>query len=539
ASPERVGAVQAAPIGARAIVAADTGGDEHWQLALVELDAPQPTLRPLTSQPKVIHTPGRWRPDGQHFVYAANARDPRFFDVLELDADRPGPPRSVLTGDGTHSVADVLGSQVLVARATTNLDVDLFLVDGERTVHVTPHSEELTIASAAIRKDGVYAAANPGRELTALVRYRGTAGQHEFIQQFPGDLELIRPSPSGDLLALVVNRDGWSETHLFDPETREDRLINNGPRGVVGQIAWLPDGSAFLYDLSSVEGVDVYRRSVETGKERRLTGAADRVPVPIPPPKLGRMKAEDGLGVPYWEYLPPNVPARGTILWVHGGPEAQARPGFSPALFFLVSEGWRVVAPNVRGSTGYGRTYVHLDDVRKRMDSVRDLRDLVRDLARAGKAEVGRVGIVGGSYGGFMVLSAATTYPELWGAVVDLVGIANFVTFLERTGVWRRALREAEYGSLERDREFLTSISPLHQAAQIRAPLVVIHGRNDPRVPLFEAEQIVATLQELHRPVELLVFDNEGHGIVRRENQLVAWSRAAAFLSEHLGPKPA
>jgi pimeloyl-ACP methyl ester carboxylesterase len=538
-STERVGGIQASPGGPRAIVVLDVGGNEHWQLSLLDLEAPNRGLRTLTDAPTVIHQPGRWRDDGRNYVYSSNARDARFFDVLELEVDHPERRRTVLAGDGTHSVADVAGAKILVARAKTNLDGDLFLVEEERTLHLTPHSDELSIYSAALRPDGVYAAANPGREYTALVRYRPGASQHEFIQEFPGDLEQIRPSPVGNLLALVVNRDGWSETHLFDPTTREDRLVNSGPRGVVGQISWLPDGSALTYDLSSVEGVDLYRRSVETGKERRLTGAPDRVPAPVPPPKLSKFRAEDGLLVPYWEYTPSHGAPRGTIVYVHGGPEAQARPNFGPSLFFLVNEGWRVVAPNVRGSTGYGRTYTHLDDVRKRMDSVRDLRDLVRELVRQGKAQPGRIGLVGGSYGGFMVLSAASTYPELWGAAVDLVGIANFVSFLEHTGVWRRALREAEYGSLATDRDFLESISPIHHAERIQAPLLVIHGRNDPRVPVGEAEQITATLRALGRPVELLVFDNEGHGIVRRENQLTAWGRASEFLAEHLAPPKA
>ena len=535
-SPERVGSIQASPAGPRAIVATDAGGNEHWQLGLLELGSGTRPIRPLTDAPNVIHHPGRWTEDGRRYVFSSNARDARFFDVLELDPDAPRARRPVFTGDGTHGVADVHGSRVLVSRATTNLDADLFVVEGERRLHLTPHDGELSINAAVLRDDGVYAAANPGREHTALVRYRLGGTSHEFIQEFPGDLEQIRASPAGGLLALVVNRDGWSETHLFDPSTREDRLVNSGPRGVIGQISWLPDGSAFTYDLSSVEGVDVFRRAVATGKERRLTGAPGLVPAPIAPPRLARFRTEDGLTVPYWEYTPSRGPPRGTIVHVHGGPEAQARPGFGPFLSYLVDEGWRVIAPNVRGSTGYGRTYTHLDDVRKRMDSVRDLRDLARELVRQGKAEAGRIGLFGGSYGGFMVLSAAATYPELWGAAVDLVGIANFVTFLEHTGPWRRALREAEYGSLKTDREFLESISPIRHAAQIRAPLLVIHGRNDPRVPVLEAEQIARTLRELNRSVELLVFDDEGHGIVRRENQLTAWTRASAFLAEHLEP---
>lgn len=538
---ERVGSAQASPTQPRAVVAVDSGGDEHWKLALLDwAGTARGQLVALTSDPKVIHQPGRWDADGRRYRYSSNRRDPHWFDVHELDVDHPGASRPMLVADGHHSVRASLGSQTLVQRANTNLDGDLILLDGERTVQLTPHDGELSIFSAGLRPDGVYAAANPGREFAALVRYRTAGGSHEFLREFPGDLEIVEPSPIGDLLALVINREGWSETRLFDVATREERILNSGPKGVIGSISWLPDGSAFVYDLSSVEGVDLFRRTIATGKEKRLTGGPSSVPRPIPPPKIARMRASDGVSIPYWEYPPASPSDLGTLVWVHGGPEGQARPGFSAVQGFLISEGWRIIAPNIRGSTGYGRTYVHLDDVRLRMNSVRDVHELALQLIRLGKARAGRLGIVGGSYGGFVVLSAASTYPGAWGAAVDLVGIANFVTFLERTGAWRRKLREDEYGSLANDRAFLEEISPLHHADRIRAPLLVIHGRNDPRVPLHEAEQIVASLKKLGRPVELLVFDDEGHGIVRRENQLAAWSKASEFLAAHLsGPAPA
>jgi dipeptidyl aminopeptidase/acylaminoacyl peptidase len=533
-STERVGAVQASPAGPEAIVAIDLGGNERWQLSIVNLaTAAARAPRPVVDEPATIHLPGVWDPDGRRYRYSSNARDPRFFDVLEADLSA-GTSRPKLVGDSTHSVRATLGDRTLVQRQNTNLDSDLLLLEGERTVLLTAHEGELYIPSAALRADAVYAAANPGREYAALLRYRFGATSHEFLAEYPGDVEIVESAAVGDLLALVINRDGWSETRLFDVTTREERVLNSGPRGVITSLSWYPDGTAFVYALSTVDGVDLYRRTVATGKEKRLTGTPGAVPAALSLPRLGKVRTGDGVSVPYWEYVPTG-PTHGTLLWIHGGPEGQARPQFSPILGFLISEGWRVVAPNIRGSTGYGRRYVHLDDVRKRMDSIRDVRDLAEELIRSGKAERGRLGIVGGSYGGFVVLAAASTYPDLWGAAVDLVGISNFVTFLENTGPWRRRLREAEYGSLTTDRKFLEEISPLHHAHEIRTPLLVIHGRNDPRVPLVEAEQIVTTLQKLGRPVELQVFDNEGHGIVRRENQLVAWGRAVEFLRQNLG----
>jgi dipeptidyl aminopeptidase/acylaminoacyl peptidase len=201
---------------------------------------------------------------------------------------------------------------------------------------------------------------------------------------------------------------------------------------------------------------------------------------------------------------------------------------------YLASAGFAVLAPNVRGSTGYGRTYVHLDDVRKRMDSVADLAHAVYWLRDSQQADPRRVAVYGGSYGGFMVLAALTTYPDLWAAGVDLVGIANFVTFLENTGPWRRHLREVEYGSLEHDREFLESISPIHKVERIQAPLLVVHGANDPRVPISEAEQMVERLRALGRTVEFVRLEDEGHQIAKLKNKLHVFPLVSEFLQRHV-----
>src|SRR5205085_1953068 len=191
--------------------------------------------------------------------------------------------------------------------------------------------------------------------------------------------------------------------------------------------------------------------------------------------------------------------------------------------------------PNVRGSTGYGYEYQSLDDVRLRMDSVKDLQYAVFYLRESGIADARRVAVMGGSYGGFMVLSALTSYPDLWAAGVDIVGVANFVTFLENTGLWRRKLRESEYGSLEHDREFLEQISPIRYVDRITAPLFVVHGANDPRVPVGEAEQVVAALRSRGVPVEYLRFEDEGHIFGKRASNLAAYPAIARFLDRHLG----
>jgi dipeptidyl aminopeptidase/acylaminoacyl peptidase len=279
----------------------------------------------------------------------------------------------------------------------------------------------------------------------------------------------------------------------------------------------------------------VWTVALPDGEPQRLTRSATAgIPVgSFRRPEIVRYPTFDGREIPALFYEPgetsENAPP--VVVNVHGGPEAQSRPLFAPITQYLLGRDYAVFAPNVRGSTGYGKAYTHLDDVYLRMDSVKDLAYASEWLRSKGHE---RIAIMGGSYGGFMVLAALTEYPELWSAGVDIVGIASMVTFLENTGSYRRALREPEYGSLEKDRPFLESISPIHKAGEITAPLMVIHGKNDPRVPVGEAEQIVERVRGSGGVVEYLLYEDEGHGLTKLKNRLDAYPKIAAFLDEHL-----
>lgn len=533
-----MGRVIAAPEGSISVLSIDQGGNEHWQLFALDGNPGDAMgqIRALTQNPTRIHEPGAWR-DGVRFVFSSNRRDSRFFDVYEVDAAKGGEPHLVRQEDALVSVLAALGDRVLLSRANTNLDADLILAENDGETLLTPHTGELTIPSADIVGREVLAAANPEREFAALIRYRQGATP-EVIREFDGDVEIVRGEPGRSRVAFAVNRGGRSELHVLDLDSNEDRVLETPGIGVPSVFAWVPSGDELVFDFSSpTTGHEIWLSELDSGTLRPLTTGPAAMPGPMVAPTLHSFRAVDGLEVPYWEYAPSEGTARGTIIFVHGGPESQARPVFGGGMYaFLTSEGWRVIDPNVRGSTGYGRTYVHLDDVRKRMDSVRDLRDLVTALSTEGKARAGRVGIFGGSYGGFMVLAAVTTYPELWGAAVEFFGISNFVTFLEHTGVWRRKVREAEYGSLELDREFLNSISPIYHVDRITSPLLIAHGENDVRVPIAEAEQIAEALRVRGIPVEFLRYANEGHGFARIENQVESFGRAVEFFSRYLKP---
>jgi dipeptidyl aminopeptidase/acylaminoacyl peptidase len=233
-------------------------------------------------------------------------------------------------------------------------------------------------------------------------------------------------------------------------------------------------------------------------------------------------------------YAPPgDSPAGSVVVNVHGGPEAQARRVFNPVVQALVAAGHIVLVPNVRGSTGYGKRWYSLDDVRLRLESVADLADL-RAWVPAVGGDPERVALYGGSYGGYMVLAGLSMQPELWAAGVDVVGMSSLVTFLENTSAYRRASREREYGRLDEDRDFLEEASPLAHLDAMVAPLFVIHGANDPRVPLTESEQIKAALDAKGVPCTLLVYPDEGHGLAKRRNRLDAYPQVIEFLQEQL-----
>jgi dipeptidyl aminopeptidase/acylaminoacyl peptidase len=249
-----------------------------------------------------------------------------------------------------------------------------------------------------------------------------------------------------------------------------------------------------------------------------------------------RFDSFDGLSVPYFRYIPQGEkPSEGwpALLVIHGGPEAQIRPDFSPIIQFYLSSGFAVITPNIRGSAGYGRRYLDLDNVEKRLDSIKDIKQLALHLkSKDEEIDGDRLVVYGGSYGGFAVLSAMTEHPELWKAGVDIVGISNFVTFLQNTAAWRRSLREAEYGSLEHDMKTLIKVSPIHKIDRIIAPLFIIQGDNDERVPLSESIQMYEKVKEKGLPVKMLRFADEGHGLAKLENRIKAYSEVVRWLKE-------
>ena len=545
---DRVTGAYPAPVSDRLVLVADVGGNERTQLFLLE--RPGMTPRPLTDTHQAIHTFGGWHPDGRTIAFSSNERDARFFDAYVLDVET-GARRAVFEGDGTFYAAGFSpdGRLLAVQQADSAWEHAVYVVDVESGAarRLTPPgvARYRQLAWAA---DGqsIYCVTDAGRDFLGLAALAAEDGALRWVACAEWDVDDFALAPDGSRVAYEVNVEGFSEVRVRVLATGEERSLSL-PLGQAYEpyrwfptFAWAPDSARFALTVStSTTPAAVYLADAAGLGIERVTRAwsAGLDPAELAPAELVHYPTFDGRRIPAFVFRPRGHRDDGSspaVFYVHGGPESQLRTMYNGVIQYFVHRGYVVVAPNVRGSLGYGNPYVHLDDVELRMDSVRDLAAGAEWASATGLAHPKKLAVMGASYGGFMVLASLTSYPELWAAGIDVVGIANFVSFLENTGPWRRHHREVEYGSLARDRALLEAISPLHKADRIVAPLFVVHGANDPRVPVGEAEQIVASLRKRGRPVEYLRFEDEGHGLVKLRNRVAAYPRIADFLERHL-----
>ena len=525
----------------RLLFGMDAGGNEKMQLYLLEGSAAAREERNLTRDPEAIHYFGGFSPDGTCIAFSATRRNGTDFDVYVQDLDpADAEPEMVWETSGYHTVSDWTPDReaLIVSRHHSNLNNDLYRLDlrtGETRL-LTPHGGDARFQAARTAPDGdvIYLATDRDGDFMRLARLDLADLEIEYLTPDDWDVESVELSRDGRWLAAGRNVEGYSDLMLFSGRGRRvpgPQL----PRGIFGGFEFSPDSRRLAFTFVGPDlNADVWTLDLPDGEPRRLTRSST---AGIPRntfrrPRLVRYPTFDGRDIPALFYEPAGDAGAPVVVNVHGGPEGQSRPAFAPVTQYMLDRGLGVFFPNVRGSTGYGKEYTHLDDVELRMDSVADLARAAQWLRGQGHE---KIAVMGGSYGGFMVLAAMTEYPELWSVGVDIVGIANMVTFLENTGSYRRRLREPEYGSLEKNREFLQSISPIHKAENIAAPLMVIHGKNDPRVPVGEAEQIVERVRNNGGTVEYLLYEDEGHGLAKLKNRLDAYPKIAAFLEEHLG----
>lgn len=537
---ERLLSLKTSPKAGRVVFGMDVSGNERQQVWTIASPGEEP-LR-LTTSDDAIHEPGAVAKDGAYVLMRSNARDEGTFDIVGVPTSG-GELEMWMEEGGQVSPVDLHadGVRALVVRLNGNLDSDLLLLEKSGEVrNLTEHEGEQWVLGAAFDEagTGVWLLSNLDREYVALVHLDIGSGQRSIAFEDPEwDVELFKISPDQSHIALSVNENGTSRAVIASLNDIASGTSLDLPAGVIDQFNWAPDSSRVTFGFSTVENPSVLMSSDLYGNVQTIAEAESERPQTYEPETV-RYKTFDDLDIPAWFFKPEGEGPHPVLVDIHGGPESQRRLNYSPSgpvIQYLTSLGIGVLTLNVRGSTGYGKAYSHLDDKDLRLDSVKDVAYAVEWLRGREDVDPARIAVYGRSYGGFMTLASLVFHPDLWAAGIDVVGIANFVSFLERTGPWRRAHREHEYGSLEHDREMLERISPLTHIDNIRVPLMVCHGRHDPRVPLFEAEQVVEAVRKNGQEVLLRVYDDEGHALSKRKNEIDAFVTAGEFLQEHLG----
>jgi dipeptidyl aminopeptidase/acylaminoacyl peptidase len=537
---EKVALLRRSPLDDRLIYGVDRGGDERQQLLLLDPRDPTPGARKLTDNPAVIHDFGAWSPDATRIAYAANERDEAHLDVYVQDI-ASGARQCVYQGHNMVSVSGFRsdGAKLALLHDRGFADTSLLLLD-VASGDVQTLGSPSNFQSVRWSSDGRTLLAltdHGGSEFLRLCRLDPDSGDISVISEAAGrDVEGWSVSPDARLIATIENDRGYGVLRV-GPIDGDRPVVTGLPRGVVGDLSWSADGSALAFSAAAPTippSLWVWR----DGEARAVWQPESQLdPAGFVDLELVSWHSFDGIRVPGWFALPRSPRPPGgypAIMWVHGGPVSQTRPNFRPDIQMLLERGFAVLLPNVRGSSGYGRSYTVADDVERRLDSVTDLAHGRQWLAAHPAIDGDRIGIMGQSYGGFMVMSAITEHPDLWRAAVNYYGIADFTTLLGGTGAWRRGHRAAEYGDPERDADLFARISPIYRVDRIRAPVLIAHGTRDPRVPLGESEQFVAALQERQKKVVFEAFDYAGHGFVRPDDRRRIYRAVADFFAAHL-----
>lgn len=543
------------PGGKELLFGMDEGGGEFFQLFL--LDPETGAIRRLTDG-RSRNGGAEWSPDGRRIAFTSTRRDARSNDLWVMEVADTASARLLLKapeGGASWGAADWSpdGSQLLVTEYVSINDSRLHLIDvatgkRRRIAGGERRPASYTGIEPAFAPDGrgIFVATDARGEWTQLAVQDLASGRLQIVTgDIPWDVESFRLSPDGRRAAFTVNEGGVSKLYLLDPATRRYAPVSAVPTGLIGGLAFSPDSRRLGFSLSSADtpsdafSLALGAAPLEAGTLTRWTnsevGAVD--PKSFVEPEQIEYRTFDGRMIPAWVYQPRGAGPHPVVVLIHGGPEGQSRPGFSSTIQMWVNElGAAVVVPNVRGSSGYGKSYLKLDNAMLRENSVRDIGALLDWIGAQPELDGDRVAVYGGSYGGYMVLASLMHYSDRLRAGVDIVGISDFMTFLQNTQDYRRDLRRAEYGD-ERDpkmRAFFERIAPARHADRITAPLLVIQGQNDPRVPVTEAEQIVRVVRGGGRPVWYMNALDEGHGYRKKPNQELMNQVVVMFLREQL-----
>jgi len=530
------------------VFARDTGGDEKFQKYRYDVATGAITL---ITDGKSRNTDGAWSHAGDKYVYGSTRRTGEDVDFWIVDPVDPMSDKLLIELEGGGwSPLDFSpdDNQLLAINRLSANESYLWLIDvatGKKD-QLTPKIGDAVVSCGGgqFSRDGkkIYTTTDRDSEFHRLTSIELADNKHEYLTNMPWNVSQFELSWDGKVIAFVTNEDGRDVLHLLDTATGKERPKPEVTVGVISGLTWHKNNRDLGFTfLDARRAADAYSLDTSTGKLEQWTfsetggiNTAD-----FTPPELIRWKSFDGRMISGWLTKPPAkfTGKRPVVIQIHGGPEGQARPTLSGRNRCLVNElGVAIIQPNVRGSDGYGKTFLTLDNGFQREDSYKDIGTLLEWIRTRDDLDADRIMVTGGSYGGFMTLAVASQYADRIRCALDLVGPSNLTTFLENTSGYRRDLRRVEYGD-ERDpkmREFHHRIAPLTNAAKITKPLFVVQGGNDPRVPRTESEQIVKVMRENGRPVWYLMAKDEGHGFHKKQNEDFLLYSTVLFIQQHL-----
>ena len=541
-------AVSYFPADERILYTRDSGGDENDHLYVRGKDGKEQDLTPAAEGKKLKAGFVRWSGDDRAFFVMTNERDPRFFDLYRYDAATYA--RSVVyQNDKGFSIADVSrdGRWVALDKPNTSLDSDIYLysVASKELKHLTPHQGQVAFSTAAFdpAASALYFLTDEGSEFKSVRRYVLAGGKFEEVEKAGWDVLYTGFSWNGKYRYTAINEDARTVIKVVDAKTGAPVQLPKLPEGDLTSVAFSRSENLMAFYLTGDRApANLHVLDLRSGKVTRLTDtlSKDIDPQDLVDAQVVRFKSFDATEIPNVLLKPhqagPEAKAP-ALVWVHGGPGGQTRKGYSALMQYLANHGYVILGINNRGSSGYGKTFYAADDRKHGREPLWDCVEGKKYLASLPYVDPARIGIIGGSYGGYMVLAALAFQPQEFQAGVDIFGVANWVRTLESIPPYWESFRQALYqeiGDPKKDLEQLKAISPLFHADKIRKPLLVLQGANDPRVIKPESDDIVAEVRKHGVPVEYVVFPDEGHGFTKKANETRAWSTVLRFLDEHL-----
>ncbi|HSP13339.1 MAG TPA: S9 family peptidase [Thermoanaerobaculia bacterium] len=522
------------------------GGGLNSQIYLIHPDGTG--LRRITEGGKENNWLGKWTPDSKALAISSNRRSPDAMDNWLVDLTT-GKMALIAQNTGIGRVIDISrdGKYALVERLRSRGDNDVYrvsLAEPKQEVLLTKHTPPALFGDGRFgaTSDVVYLSGNPGRDLEAFgaVKINGDAAGPFTVLASRDDAELdsVELTHGASRAILSWNRAGRNEISFFNFSSMKETPVPRLAGDIAGGFTFAPNDTFFAFSMSGATAPsDIWTMSTLSFDLRQLTRSphAGVSLSQLVRPELYTYLAQDGVHLSGWLYRPKNVqPPYPTVFSFHGGPEGQERPSFNSTYQALLTSGIAVFAPNVRGSSGFGKRFVNLDNGALRVNGVRDIKDSVDALVKEGLADPKRLAIMGGSYGGYMVMAGVTEFPDLFAAGADLFGVVNFDTFFKHTEPWMAAISTVEYGDPATQADMLRSLSPINKLDRVKTPLIVLHGANDTNVPVVEAEQIVNTLRQRNVPVEYVLFPDEGHGWRKTNNRIKSTVSIVRFFSERL-----